>query len=68
MTIKKLAKRAIKVLKGERENLGNIDKVLNLPVENKGNYLVPLRDIVTVEEVIAPNSIARRDLKRSSGR
>lgn len=44
----------------------NIEKVLNLPVENKGNYLVPLRDVVVVEEVIAPNSIARRDLKRTT--
>jgi multidrug efflux pump subunit AcrB len=44
----------------------NIEKVLNLPVENKGNYLVPLRDVVTVEEVVVPNSISRRDLKRTT--
>jgi len=44
----------------------DINKVLNLPVENKGKYLVPLRDIVTVKKVRAPNSIARRDLRRTT--
>ncbi len=44
----------------------DINKVLDLPVENKGNYLVPLRDIVNVTEVISPNAIARRDLKRTT--
>ena len=44
----------------------DINKVLDLPVENKGNYLVPLRDIVKVTEVVSPNSITRRDLKRTT--
>lgn len=44
----------------------DINKVLELPVENKGNYLVPLKSIVSVKEVISPNSISRRDLKRTT--
>jgi len=44
----------------------DIEKVLDLPVENRGNYLVPLRNIVTVEKVMSPSSIARRDLKRTT--
>ena len=44
----------------------DIEKVLNLPVENKGNYLVPLRDIVRVKKIKVPSSIARRDLKRTT--
>lgn len=44
----------------------NIKKVLSLPVENKGNYLVPLGDVVNVEEYNAPNSIFRQDLKRTT--
>ena len=44
----------------------DIEKVLNLPVENKGNYLVPLRDVVFVEKVKVPNSITREDLKRTT--
>ncbi len=44
----------------------DIEKVLDLPVENKGNYLVPLRDVVHVKEVVSPNAIARQDLKRTT--
>ena len=44
----------------------DIEKVLNLPVENKGNYLVPLRDVVYVEKVKTPNSITREELKRTT--
>ena len=44
----------------------DIQKVLDLPVENKGNYLVPLRDVVVVEKVKTPNSITREDLKRTT--
>jgi len=44
----------------------DIEKVLSLPVENKGNYLVPLRDVVHVKKVTSPNAIARRDLKRTT--
>lgn len=44
----------------------NIEKVLDLPVENAQNYLVPLRNIVSVEEVESINAITRQDLKRTS--
>lgn len=42
----------------------DIEKVLEIPVENKGQYLVPLKDIVIVEETTSPNSLRREDLKR----
>lgn len=44
----------------------DIEKVLSLPVENKGDYLVPLKDVVFVEKVVVPNAISRRDLKRTT--
>ena len=44
----------------------DINKVLEIPVENAGNYLVPLGDIVTVEETHKPDSIVREDLKRTT--
>ncbi|MBU1077378.1 MAG: efflux RND transporter permease subunit [Spirochaetes bacterium] len=64
-------------LKGEEEEIdvrftsleaskNNLRKVLNVPVENQGNYLVPLIDIVNIEEVVSPNSITREDLKRTT--
>ncbi|MFH1783705.1 MAG: efflux RND transporter permease subunit [bacterium] len=42
----------------------DIDKVLQIPVENDRSYLVPLKDIVTVESVSKPDSIVREDMKR----
>jgi len=42
----------------------NIEKILDIPVENRGNYLVPMRDIVNVVETRSPNSIERKDGKR----
>ncbi|MDP8212138.1 MAG: efflux RND transporter permease subunit [Candidatus Zapsychrus exili] len=44
----------------------SIEKVLNIPVENKGSYLVPLKSIVSVEELQRPDSIEREDLKRTT--
>ncbi|MDD3374720.1 MAG: efflux RND transporter permease subunit [Candidatus Omnitrophica bacterium] len=44
----------------------SIEKVLELPVENAGNYLVPLGDIVFVEKIEKPDSIIREDLKRTT--
>jgi multidrug efflux pump subunit AcrB len=44
----------------------DIEKVMDLPIENQRNYLVPLRDIVRVEEVVSLNAIVRRDLKRTT--
>jgi len=42
----------------------DIENILDIPVENTGNYLVPLRDIVDVKKTITPNSIDRKDAKR----
>ncbi|MFH1621966.1 MAG: efflux RND transporter permease subunit [Candidatus Omnitrophota bacterium] len=42
----------------------DIEKILDIPVENTGNYLVPLRDIVDVQKTVTPNSIDRKDYKR----
>ncbi len=42
----------------------DIEKILDIPIENTGNYLVPLRDIVDVKKTITPNSIDRKDAKR----
>lgn len=42
----------------------DISKVLNIPVENEAKYLVPLKDMVTVKEVMKPESFERQDLKR----
>ncbi|MBN3041052.1 MAG: efflux RND transporter permease subunit, partial [Candidatus Omnitrophica bacterium] len=42
----------------------DINKVLSLPVENQGQYLVPLKEIVNVEESVKPDSLNREDLKR----
>lgn len=44
----------------------DIEKVLDIPVENNGNYLVPLRDVVDVEKRIAQGSIYRRSRKRTT--
>jgi multidrug efflux pump subunit AcrB len=44
----------------------DIEQVLDLPVENQGNYLVPLRDLVTVTKGVSPNSISRRDMRRTT--
>ena len=47
-----------------RDAKDDINKVLNIPVENEAKYLVPLKDIVTVEEIAKPDSFEREDLKR----
>jgi multidrug efflux pump subunit AcrB len=44
----------------------DIERVLDLPIENQGDYLVPLRDVVKVEKREAPNAVTRRNLKRTS--
>ena len=44
----------------------DIENILDVPVENRNNYLVPLRDLVTVEKTLTPNSISRRDRKRTT--
>jgi len=42
----------------------SIASLLELPVENKSNYLVPLRNIINVEQVEKPNSIVHLDRVR----
>ncbi|NQT32451.1 MAG: efflux RND transporter permease subunit, partial [Candidatus Omnitrophica bacterium] len=42
----------------------DITKIFEIPVENQGQYLVPLKDLVTIEEVEGPDSIIREDMKR----
>ncbi len=42
----------------------DITKIFDIPVENEGQYLVPLRDLVNIEEVEGPDSIIREDMKR----
>lgn len=42
----------------------DIEKILDIPVENTGDYLVPLRDIVYVKKTTTANSIERKDSKR----
>jgi multidrug efflux pump subunit AcrB len=44
----------------------HIDKVLAIPVENQRNYLVPLRDLVSVEKVRSPTAISRKEMKRTT--
>lgn len=44
----------------------NMESVLDIPVENNRDYLVPLRDVVTIEQTETPNSISRRDGKRTT--
>lgn len=44
----------------------DIEKILDIPIENMGDYLVPLRDIVDVNKTITPSSIERKDSKRTT--
>jgi multidrug efflux pump subunit AcrB len=42
----------------------DISKIFEIPVENQGQYLVPLKDLVSIEKIEGPDSIIREDLKR----
>lgn len=44
----------------------NIETILNIPVENRANYLAPLRDLVSITKKTTPTSITRRDSRRST--
>lgn len=48
------------------ESKKDLKTILDIPVENQRNYLVPLRDLVDVEDTQTPNSISRRDGKRTT--
>jgi len=43
-----------------------IEAILNMPVENRGNYLVPLKSIVSVEKTDTPAQIEREDFRRTT--
>ncbi len=44
----------------------NIEKILNIPVENRSKYLAPLGDLVTMTKTIAATSISRQDTRRAT--
>jgi multidrug efflux pump subunit AcrB len=44
----------------------DIKTILEIPVENNQDYLVPLGGLVTVTKTTTPNSISRRDGKRTT--
>jgi multidrug efflux pump subunit AcrB/outer membrane protein TolC len=44
----------------------SIEKALEVPVENNQNYLIPLKELVTVETIKTQSSIRRQNMKRSS--
>lgn len=44
----------------------DIKKIFDIPIENRGQYLVPLRDLVDTDRVDTPDSIIRDELKRST--
>lgn len=48
------------------EAKGDIDKILEMPVENSREYLVPLKDVVSITKTKTPISISRRDGRRST--
>ncbi len=45
---------------------GDIETILKMPVENSREYLVPLKDVVTISKTSTPISISRRDGRRST--
>ncbi len=44
----------------------DMNDILQVPVENQNNYLVPLGDLVDVQKTTTPISISRRDRKRTT--
>lgn len=44
----------------------DMNSILTIPVENKGNYLAPLGDFVIINKSMAPISITRRDTRRAT--
>ncbi len=53
-------------LSAKDESKTDIGTILQIPVENNRGYLVPLGDLVNVQETTTPNSISRRDGKRTT--
>ncbi|MDH5517593.1 MAG: efflux RND transporter permease subunit [Gammaproteobacteria bacterium] len=44
----------------------DIRSILEIPVENRSNYLAPLGDLVTINKTMTPTSISRRDSRRAT--
>ncbi|MBN2041152.1 MAG: efflux RND transporter permease subunit [Spirochaetes bacterium] len=44
----------------------DIDRVVKFPVENSGNYLVPISSVVSINKTMSPDSIQREDYKRTT--
>lgn len=44
----------------------DIDSILQIPVENRSNYLAPLGDLVTIQNTATPTAIKRRDGQRTT--
>jgi len=44
----------------------DIESILEIPVENRANYLAPLGDLVTISKALAPTAITRRDTQRAT--
>jgi len=44
----------------------DIETILQIPVENRSNYLAPLGDLVSIKKTITPISITRRDTRRAT--
>ena len=44
----------------------DMNRILAVPVENRNDYLVPLGDVVDIEETLTPNAISRQDRKRTT--
>lgn len=42
----------------------NIEEILEMPVENRSDYLVSLKNVIDLEKVQSPTSISRSELKR----
>lgn len=44
----------------------DIETILDIPVENRREYLVPLRDVVSITKTQTPTTITRRDGRRTT--
>ncbi|MDH5377337.1 MAG: efflux RND transporter permease subunit [Gammaproteobacteria bacterium] len=50
----------------QEESKQNINSILDIPVENRANYLAPLKDLVEINPTRAPVSITRMDSRRAT--
>ncbi|MGL1902862.1 MAG: efflux RND transporter permease subunit [Fibrobacterales bacterium] len=52
------------ILKADDRYKKDLSSVLRIPVENRGNYLVPLSEVVTVQKGATQSTIQRENFKR----